>query len=961
MDRQSPQRKLLLIGWDAADWKVIQPLVDAGWMPNLSRLIERGTMGNLATIHPILSPMLWSSIATGKRPFKHGVLGFSEVVPETGDVRPVSSLSRKSKALWNILHQEGKKCHVVGWWPSHPVEKLRGGMVSNHFQVATADLDKPWPMAPGTVHPPELRETLAALRVHPHELEGEMLRAFVPRAPEIDQKKDKRLGTLAHLVAECSSIHAAATHLLSSDPEWDFAAVYYDAIDHFSHGFMRYHPPKLDWVTQEEFDLYSQVLGGAYVYHDTMLGALLALAGEETTVILMSDHGFHPDNLRPKQLPNEPAGPAAEHRPYGIFVAAGPGIKEDALLHSASILDVAPTILSLYGLPIGRDMDGRVLTGIAEEELTVSYIDSWEAVEGNAAMNEGSAMDDSHSSAAVLKQLADLGYIDAPPEDKQEGIDQTVREERYNLARALDDGGRTDEAAGIFAELWERWPEESRFGVHLLQMQIKLEQPIEARATMALLKGRKKQAAETAATELKELSKTLRKEQGLPEDPPEKTEERCDEKDFDWEKVAEAQQMRFRTLQARVGTNTHAFAFLEGSLLAAEGRWNEALAALEQVSGVQSSQVPSLHLKRGDVLMAMKRPAEAGLEYGKALDLDPVNPPARFGLARVALLGRDFSRAADEARAAIGCRYEFPQAHLIAGIALWRCGDLEAAEAYLRSAVAMNPVFPAGHRMLASFLQNEKCDWASAMEHRRLAMESRKRLRQWKAGIRPAESGEHPSEFRAAFGKPPKHKELQPFLTPASECVIVVSGLPRSGTSMMMQMIEAGGFPILADNKRLPDESNPKGYLEYEPAKRLVADRSWIGDAKGAAVKLVSQLLPHLPRRSVKYRIIHMLRPVQEVVASQRAMIARDGKDGSPVSDEVLVGIFERQVVTTRTLLAHLQFHGDAEVIEVSYHEALEDPASVAMRLKALLGEGFDPEKASKAVEPSLYRTRNKS
>ena len=90
-------------------------------------------------------------------------------------------------------------------------------------------------------------------------------------------------------------------------------------------------------------------------------------------------------------------------------------------------------------------------------------------------------------------------------------------------------------------------------------------------------------------------------------------------------------------------------------------------------------------------------------------------------------------------------------------------------------------------------------------------------------------------------------------------------------------------------------------------------------------------------------------------------MIARDGKDGSPVSDEVLVGIFERQVVTTRTLLAHLQFHGDAEVIEVSYHEALEDPSSVAMRLKALLGEGFDPEKASKAVEPSLYRTRNKS
>ena len=952
----SPKRKLLLIGWDAADWKVIQPLVDAGWMPNLSRLIERGTMGNLATIQPILSPMLWSSIATGKRPYKHGVLGFSEVIPETGDIRPVSSLSRKSKAVWNILHQEGKKCHVVGWWPSHPVEKLRGGMVSNHYHVATADLDNPWPMMPGTIHPPEQQEALAALRIHPHELEGEMLRSFVPRAPEIDQKKDKRLATLAKLVAECSSIHAAATHLLSSDPDWDFAAVYYDAIDHFSHAFMRYHPPKLDWVTQEDFDLYSQVLGGAYVYHDTMLGTLLSLAGEESTVILISDHGFHPDNLRPQHLPNEPAGPAAEHRSYGIFVAAGPGIREDALLHSASILDVAPTILSLFDLPIGRDMDGRVLGTITKNEPSVSYIDSWDAVEGDAAMNAGGGIDDSHSSAAVLKQLADLGYIDALPEDRQEGIDQTVREERYNLARALDDGGRHDEAAALFAELWERWPEESRFGVHLIQIQIKLERPLEARATMTLLKERKKTAVEKASHELREMIGTLRAEQGLPEEMPEEAAGK-DETELDWEKVPEPKLMKFRRLQALAGTNRQSFAFLEGSLLAAEGLWSEALEALEKVSGIQSSQVPTLHLKRGDVLMAMRRPADAALEYEKTLELDPVNPSARFGLARVALFQRDFSRAADEARAAIGCRYEFPQAHLIAGIALWRSGDPEAAEAYLRLAVAINPVFPAGQRTLASFLQNEKRDPASAREHRHLAMESRRRLREWKAGIRP--EGEHPMEYRRAFGSPPELQELKPFLTPASECVVIVSGLPRSGTSMMMQMIQAGGFPILADDKRLPDESNPRGYLEFEPAKKLLSDQSWIESAKGSAVTLLSPLLPHLPRSSgIKYKIILMLRPVGEVVASQRAMLARDGKEGSPISDESLAEIYQRQIVTTRTLLSHLQRHGEAEVMEVSYHSSLEDPCALAKRLRAFLGADFDEEKAIRVVDPSLYRSR---
>ena len=136
------KRRLLLVGWDAADWKVIHPLVDAGHMPNLTRLIERGVMGNLATLQPMLSPMLWTSIATGKRPYKHGVHGFSEVAPDTGDVRPISTLSRTTKAVWNILHQQGKTCHVVGWWPSHPAEPLRGAMVSNHFQPATGRLDQ---------------------------------------------------------------------------------------------------------------------------------------------------------------------------------------------------------------------------------------------------------------------------------------------------------------------------------------------------------------------------------------------------------------------------------------------------------------------------------------------------------------------------------------------------------------------------------------------------------------------------------------------------------------------------------------------------------------------------------------------------------------------------------------------------------------------------------------------------
>jgi predicted AlkP superfamily phosphohydrolase/phosphomutase len=181
-----------------------------------------------------------------------------------------------------------------------------------------------------------------------------------PRAAEIDQAQDKRLFSVAKVLAETATVHAAATALMQLEP-WDFMAVYFDGIDHFCHGFMRYHPPRQDWVSEADFDLYKDVVAGAYRFHDLMLGTYLQLAGPYTNIIICSDHGFHPDHLRPRELPNEPAGPAAEHRVFGVFAAGGPDIAVDRLVHGATLLDITPTILHLYGLPIGRDMDGKPL------------------------------------------------------------------------------------------------------------------------------------------------------------------------------------------------------------------------------------------------------------------------------------------------------------------------------------------------------------------------------------------------------------------------------------------------------------------------------------------------------------------------------------------------------------------------------------------------------------------------
>ena len=330
-------------------------------MPHLERFVNDGVMGNVATLYPELSPMLWTSIATGKRSFKHGINGFTEPDPISGGIRPISILSRKTKAVWNILCQNGLRCNVVGWWPSHPAEPINGVMVSNHYGRVRDTIDKPWPMLPGTVHPERLIENLAELRVHPQRLRTADILPFVPRMAEVDQEKDHRLETLAKILAECSTIQAAATALMQMEP-WDFMAVYFDSIDHFSHAFMHYHPPRRDEVPEKDFEIYQGVVEGGYRFHDMMLGVLLHLAGPETAVILLSDHGFHSDHLRPRHIPREPAGPAVQHRHYGIVAMRGPGIKKDERIYGASLLDICPTVLTLLG-PAGGARHGRQAAG----------------------------------------------------------------------------------------------------------------------------------------------------------------------------------------------------------------------------------------------------------------------------------------------------------------------------------------------------------------------------------------------------------------------------------------------------------------------------------------------------------------------------------------------------------------------------------------------------------------------
>ncbi len=388
-------------------------------------MINRGVMGNLATLQPVLSPMLWNSAATGKYAFKHGILGFVEPDPHHGGARPFTSYSRKCKAIWNILSQLGLRSNVINFWASHPAERIKGCVVTNAFNGAKADPQRGVVVVPGTIYPDDRTAFLKQFKVFMQELSEEQLLPFVPNAAKINQDEDSRLETLAKVLSETLTTHAAATAVMETEP-WDFMFIYYTGVDHFSHAFMQYHPPQLDYISNDDFEMFKDVVKGCYRFHDMMLQRLLQLAGPDTIVILCSDHGFQSREMRPNFSPREPAGPAIWHRQYGIFVAQGPGIKQDERIYGASLIDICPTILTLFDQPIGDDMDGRPLAEIFEEPPEVKYIPSWETIDGDHGLHGQEAPIDEDAAADLMQQFAALGYIDDPGSSKEEQADNAA-------------------------------------------------------------------------------------------------------------------------------------------------------------------------------------------------------------------------------------------------------------------------------------------------------------------------------------------------------------------------------------------------------------------------------------------------------------------------------------------------------------------------------------------------------
>lgn len=186
--------------------------------------------------------------------------------------------------------------------------------------------------------------------------------------------------------------------------------------------------------------------------------------------------------------------------------------------------------------------------------------------------------------------------------------------------------------------------------------------------------------------------------------------------------------------------------------------------------------------------------------------------------------------------------------------------------------------------------------------------------------------------------------------------IIIVSGLPRSGTSMMMKILEAGGLPIMTDSIRSADEDNPKGYYEFERVKQLPkGDKEWLNDAKGKVVKVISALLQHLPT-DYDYKVVFMQRNIEEVLASQRKMLVRRGQAADNTNDDKMSALFQKHLQKIENWLNE---QANFSVLYVNYNEVLAEPLQQIEQLNYFFDDSLNQKKMLAVVEPTLYRNRS--
>jgi predicted AlkP superfamily phosphohydrolase/phosphomutase len=405
-----PAGRVFLIGLDGATWDVIDPMLAQGRLPTLAALIAEGSRAELPSLLPSKSPALWTTVATGKGFDAHGINDFTEVVREDGTknelVMHMTSNMRKTKALWNIVGGDGRSSAFVGWWVTWPAEEVDGVMVTSHVPLEqTGGKGKPTkgtlvPDDPtGQTWPPELFERIAAKIRTPESVTWEEARRFMDVAPE-EMDRDVVLGFRWAYAAD-ETYRAVIRDLLAENAEHDLWGLYFNGIDVVGHRYWKYVEPQFyPPFPREEIPRFRTVIERYYEYSDAILAGILEHRRPDDSILVLSDHGFH----------------ARGHRdgPPGILITAGRHLAKGVEKPAVRLVDIAPTVLTLLGMPVADDMDGRVVEELLTPEWrrarpkdTVPTYDTPEWIAARARTPLPSGVD-----ADLMERLRGLGYIE---------------------------------------------------------------------------------------------------------------------------------------------------------------------------------------------------------------------------------------------------------------------------------------------------------------------------------------------------------------------------------------------------------------------------------------------------------------------------------------------------------------------------------------------------------------------
>ena len=375
---RAPARgRLVLLGLDALDWSLVDELVERGVMPALGGLLRRAHQATVRMRPPLLSPIIWTTIATGQPADVHGVLDFVEPDPEGGQPRPVTSLSRKVPALWEMAAAAGRRAAVIGWWGTFPAHAPAGCTVySDRLTEQLMGIEE---TRPGLADPPEAAARARSLVVRASQITPPMLAPFatvtaeeLANVPAGPAAWDSPIGGLARLVAATVTVERLTEAELARGTQ--VVLSYLEGTDTVGHLFGAYRPPPMPRVDAASARRFGPVVDRYHAYVDRFIGRVLEGLRPDDALVIISDHGFTWGDDRPT-VPSGAHTPTAVfwHRPDAVLIVAGPGVRPDASRSRVEPLDVLPLLLALAGLPAGEGLPGKPPAWAGGPPLAVRY------------------------------------------------------------------------------------------------------------------------------------------------------------------------------------------------------------------------------------------------------------------------------------------------------------------------------------------------------------------------------------------------------------------------------------------------------------------------------------------------------------------------------------------------------------------------------------------------------------